>query len=237
MDIANLIKDGEFTMNNIIKSPLPAGQFFNEKTNKKCIYVHHTAGTADPYGVERWWASTPDRVGVSYVIGGKPNLTNKWKDGDIIQCFDDSLWCHHLGLTSAQCAVGNPGAKGNVELNKLSVAIEICNFGYLVKKDNDFVTYTGNIIPPSDVTVYSTPYKGYIYYHRYTDAQLSSLKELLQYLCEKWKIPTDYKGDDMFNVNVRALRGEPGVWTHTSVRADKFDCHPQPELIALLKTL
>jgi len=34
-----------------------------------------------------------------------------------------------------------------------------------------------------------------------------------------------------------ALDGKAGIWTHVSYRYDKSDCHPQPELINMLKTL
>jgi hypothetical protein len=40
-----------------------------------------------------------------------------------------------------------------------------------------------------------------------------------------------------FDVNKEALSGFPGVWTHVNVRNDKFDCSPQPELIAMIKSL
>jgi len=30
---------------------------------------------------------------------------------------------------------------------------------------------------------------------------------------------------------------KPGVWTHVSYRSDKSDCHPDPNLIQMLKTL
>lgn len=44
-------------------------------------------------------------------------------------------------------------------------------------------------------------------------------------------------GQNPFDVNKEALNGLPGIWTHVNVRADKFDCSPQPELIAMLKSL
>ena len=40
-----------------------------------------------------------------------------------------------------------------------------------------------------------------------------------------------------FEINADALNGKPGIWSHTSVRKDKSDVHPQDELIAMLKTL
>ena len=41
----------------------------------------------------------------------------------------------------------------------------------------------------------------------------------------------------MFETNEKALKGYHGVWTHTSYRTDKSDCHPQPELIEMLKNI
>ncbi|WP_157969171.1 hypothetical protein [Chryseobacterium piscium] len=53
---------------------------------------------------------------------------------------------------------------------------------------------------------------------------------------EKHKIPLTYQ-EEMWVVNRKALAGTHGVWLHTSVSRDKSDCHPQPELIAMLKSL
>jgi hypothetical protein len=41
----------------------------------------------------------------------------------------------------------------------------------------------------------------------------------------------------MFEFSSDAIDGKPGVWTHVSFRKDKSDCHPQPELIDMLKTI
>ena len=37
--------------------------------------------------------------------------------------------------------------------------------------------------------------------------------------------------DDAYNAK------QFGLWTHTNVRKDKFDCFPQPELVEMLKNL
>jgi hypothetical protein len=44
-------------------------------------------------------------------------------------------------------------------------------------------------------------------------------------------------GQSPFELNKEALNGLPGIWTHVNVRNDKFDCSPQPELIAMIKSL
>ena len=43
---------------------------------------------------------------------------------------------------------------------------------------------------------------------------------------------------EAFGFNEKAYNAEQfGLWTHTNVRKDKFDCSPQPELVNMLKTL
>ena len=52
-----------------------------------------------------------------------------------------------------------------------------------------------------------------------------------------YNIPLGYRGDKIWDVSEEALKGEVGVWTHVSDRPDKSDCHPQPELLEMLKSL
>ncbi len=89
------------------------------------------------------------------------------------------------------------------------------------------------IVPREEVIEYEMPYRGYVYYHRYTDEQVESLRKLLIYLTEVYDIPKGYN-DDMFEVTSRALEGKPGIFSKASIRKDKFGLHPQPELIAAL---
>jgi hypothetical protein len=53
---------------------------------------------------------------------------------------------------------------------------------------------------------------------------------------KKYEIPLEYN-DDIWDVTKRALSNEKGVFTHNSVRPDKADVFPQPELIEMLKSL
>ena len=75
------------------------------------------------------------------------------------------------------------------------------------------------------------------YYEKYTDAQIKTVGELLLLWRNKYGIPLNYK-DYMFDFSSSASElGTPGVWTHCSFRRDKTDCHPQTELIEMLKAL
>jgi N-acetyl-anhydromuramyl-L-alanine amidase AmpD len=216
-------------------TPMTTSQYVREETQKNTIYVHHTAGNANPYGVLRWWEETPERVGTSFVIGGKPTRSSdEWKDGDLIQGFSTKFWAYHLGLKQENMP---PGSERSKILNSQSIGIEICNWGYLEHRDGKFFTYVNSVIPEEDVIELEEPYRGHLYWHKYTDAQLTTLKRLITYLTIKYDIPQTYKGDRMFELDMRAFEGEPGIWTHTSVRVDKTDCSPQPDLIKVLKEI
>lgn len=217
--------------------PFAPQHFMDETSNKKQIYIHHTASSPNPYGVVKWWETTPERVATSFIIGGSPGSSPTWKNGDIIQVFSSSKWGWHLGVKKEHLAKGGPKAKSNTELNKESIGIEICSWGQLTHTPDGFKNYAGGKVPDWEVCELSQPYRGFKYYQKYTPEQLQNTFDLLKFLCDKWQIPSKFKGLRMFDICPEALQGEPGIWTHTSVRPDKFDCFPQPELISMLSAL
>jgi N-acetyl-anhydromuramyl-L-alanine amidase AmpD len=224
-------------LDRITTVPFGADQYVDVDSPKSMIFIHHTASSANPFGVVDWWKSTAERVATSFIVAGHPGTSTKWKDGDIIQCFSSSKWAYHLGLTQAHLAIGGPKALGSVELNRRSIGIEICNWGQLTKTAKGFVAYSGVAVPDNQVHTFETPFRGYKHYQKYTPAQLDTTFQLLRYLGEKWNIPVAYKGDRIFDLCPECIQGEPGVWTHVSCRPDKFDCFPQPDLITMLKSL
>ena len=221
-------------LDKIIWKPLKPNQYIREVVSKKTIYIHHTAGNANPYGVLRWWNETPDRVGTAFVIGGAPtHPSHDWEDGQLVQCFSSKHWAWHLGLRQSNMP---PGSEGSKLLNSQAIGIEICNWGYLEQRaDGKFYTYVNSVVPEEEVIDLGYEYRGHRYWHRYTDRQIEIVEELILYLAQKYGISTCYKGDQMFELDMRAFEGENGIWTHTSVRADKTDCSPQPHLIEMLK--
>lgn len=220
-------------LDKIVWKPLKKGQYKREAVDKKTIFLHHTAGNANPFGVLKWWNETPQPIATAFVIGGRPtSARHNWKDGELVQCFSSKYWAWHLGLKQSNMP---PGSESSKILNSQAIAIEICNWGYLTERDGKFYSYANVEIPQHEVVTLRDKYRGYRYWHMYTPAQLATVKELLQYLTAEWNIPTCYKGDQMFELDMRAFEGEPGIWTHTSVRADKTDCYPSPQLIKMLK--
>lgn len=223
----------------LVQENLVQGQYYRETTTKKQIYIHHTVSTGNPLSAINWWRQQNNGVSTFVVIAGRPESTNsKYKNGEIYQCFSSKYWAHHLGLKTSQLA---PGGPSNLTINKQSIGIEICNWGPLQKNADGTYSAKGfggkATVPTNQVIEYPNLYQGERYYQKYTPEQIESLRKLLVYLCDLYKIDKKYKGDSMFKVTQAALKGENGIFTHTSVRPDKLDCHPQPELIAMLKNL
>lgn len=225
---------GNNFVNSITQARLPDSQYMNDVVDKDQIFIHHTASSSNPYGVLEYWGGTAERVATAFLVAGNPGSSRKWKDGEILQCFYSRKWGWHLGLKSYHLV---KGGRSSQNLNAKSVGIEICNWGFLSLRDGKYVSYAGAVVPEKDVVKYDTPYRGHKFYQKYTDAQIESTRKLLIYLCDTFDIDPKYKGYEIFDINKRCLMGENGIWTHTSCRPDKSDCHPQHELIQMLESL
>jgi N-acetyl-anhydromuramyl-L-alanine amidase AmpD len=199
--------------------------YYKESSPKKQIYLHHTAGTGKAENVfGNWQLDKIGKIGTCVAIG---------RDGTIAQGFGSEFWAYHLGLTSAPFkANGIPF----INLDKISIGIEIVNWGYLIKKGDKFYSYVNTEVPSDQVCELASPYKGQKYWQNYTDEQIKSVIELLILWKEKYKIDLTYH-EDIWKVTARALKGENGVFTHNSVRVDKCDVYPHPKLIEALKLL
>lgn len=215
---------------NIKKVNFPAGQYMQDEHPKKQIYLHHTAGNADGVQVFKTWESNRERIATCVSISG-PGPTST--DGEIIQGFSSKHWAFHLGLKEStfQCC-GLPYQS----LDRISIGIEICNWGQLTEKDGKFYTYVNREVPRSQVCELEKPFKGFKYFHNYTDAQIASVKQLLLLWHDRYYIPLDYN-PDIWDIAPRALKAASGVFTHNSVRRDKVDVYPHPKLIEMLKSL
>jgi hypothetical protein len=164
---------------------LATDEYFPVDFKKTIIYLHHTCGGNRPDYVVQGWDKdhnsdgSVSRIATSFVIGGKSTRDGdtSW-DGTIIRCFPESQWAWHLGAKDT-----------NITIDKISIGIEICNYGYLNKsKTGQYLTYVNSIVPEDQVVELSKPFRGYKYYHKYTDAQISSVRELLIYLGNKFNI-------------------------------------------------
>lgn len=201
------------------------GQYLESEFPKTNIFLHHTAGTTAS-GAVSWWNQTPDRVGTAYVID---------RDGTIYEVFEPTKWAYHLGIRG-----------DNDHLEKVSINIELVSAGRLYQRpDGKYFFYPlypkispSTLIPPGEVTILKTPFKGHSLYHSYTDAQIKSVCELIPYLMYEYCIPlqSDYKKFMDFNPDIW-LKEKVGIYSHTAVRRDKDDIFPQPNFIKALMDL
>lgn len=233
----------EKTMPNpdIKKLPLAANQYYPAKHTKKYIFLHHTAGGSAASSVAHW-AANPDHIATPYIID---------RDGTIYECYNPEMWAYHLGV------------KGNSAIEKASIGIEICSYGCLAIanqdddkgkfKSGDAVTYAGRkmdvdkvvTIPPFRAEVNPfiknqlvnerVTYTGTLW-EAYTPEQIEALRLLLPYLMGKFAIPLQAEASKFYEYqNPSTL--PPGIYSHTTVRKDKIDIFPQPELVELVANL
>ena len=211
-------------ISKIKQARLKESQFFAELSLKTQIYLHHTAGGGNAEAVSRYWNGNTERIATAFIIGA---------DGLIVQCFSSKHWSWHLGVGQKEFKAQGVPYKN---LNKSSVGIEVCNWGYLKEKNGHFYNYVNARVPDSMVTTLETPYKGYKHWYKYTDAQIESTRQLLVYLCETYDIPKEYRSE-IFGLDIEAFKNTKGIYTHNSVRKDKSDIYPCPRMIEMLKKL
>lgn len=227
----------------IVDHLLSDGEYYHEIFEKDTLYIHHTAGSSRPdFTIDGWEKDRTKsgerlKVATAYVIGGIDRQTRDASyDGVIYRAFDDKFWAHHLGMKTAN----------NQLLNQKSVAIETCNYGPLTKtRDGKYINYVNSEVPADMVIDLGKPFRGFQFYHKYTDKQLVSLKTLMIDIANRHKKIDLKAGIHQFLINTNltfeyndaAAKGTPGVWSHSNVRTDKFDMYPHPQLIELLKTV
>ena len=126
-------------LSKIKQVPLSEGQYVNKETKKVQIVLHHTAGNSSAPGVIKMW-NTDDRgrIATCVVISGK-GLSKDTYDGQIAQAFSSKKWAYHLGIKpDVFRAMGVPYQ----QLDKVTIGIEICNWGPLtLRKNGKFYNY------------------------------------------------------------------------------------------------
>lgn len=213
-------------MNLVKYKNFPENQYFKVEQPKKMVVLHHTVSGEGVNGDINWWMQTPERIATPYIIE---------RDGKITEVFDPKYWGHHLGLRQANLNAVKSTVT-NERLNQLSIAIELDSWGILTKKGDKFYSANGKEVPKENVAVLDKPYRGSLYYEKYTEKQIAALRELLLHLKDRFGIKL-YYFEEMFEVSQKALKGYHGIWSHTSYRSDKSDVFPQKELVEMLKSI
>lgn len=215
---------------NIKQIQFPTSQYIQEEHKKVQVYLHHTAGNRYGERVFQHWATNPERIATCVTITGPGPDTI---DGQIVQGFSSRFWAYHLGLKESTFQkFGLPFRS----LDKISIGIEICNWGQLTWREGKFFTYVNRELPASEVMELERPFRGFRFFHNYSDKQIESTRELLLLWKDRYGINLKYN-PDIWDVTKRALTGENGVFTHNSVRYDKVDIYPHPKMIAMLQSL
>jgi len=222
------------TENGLIvnKHFLPVGEYKQGPTNKEYVFVHHTAGWHNPYKcIDSWGRDSRGAVATEFVLGGQSVKGNDTKyDGEMVQAFPEGSYGWHLGKNGSQ------------HMHTHSVAIEVCNFGYI----KDGKTYAGTRVADNQIVTLSQPFRGYKDWHRYSDKQIESLHKWILWISERDGIDVRKGLPDLIRkIGVSAFEFQEdayygrvkGLWTHTNTRKDKSDMFPQQELIDMLLSL
>lgn len=212
---------------------LPKGEYLNGNYKNDYIILHHTAGGANPRSVVDYWGrDSLGKVATEFVVGGQNCNTGSTKyDGQIVRSFPEGCQGYHIGTS------------GSSYMNTHSVGIEMCNFGYV----NKGKTYTGATVCSDQIVSLSSPFRGYLNWHKYSDEQIKSVRNLLLYIANRDNIDLHeglYKwikkegAINAFEYHIDAYKGNvKGLLTHTNIRKDKFDCSPQPNLVDMIMSL
>lgn len=238
--------DGDFVIHPFY---LSAGQYFSGPYPKDWVFMHHTAGWHSPYDTIRSWGSdNRGEVATEFVIGGQSvKGGDNRSDGILVQSFPAGGYGWHLGT-------------GRSTMHSDSVGIELCNFGQLTMGgyyDRNYkwvsrsagicYTYVGVEVDDSQVVTLAKSFRGFNMWHRYSDKQISILKDLLLYIGNRDGIDMrdglvelikDKGAEYAFDFcDINYVMKRPGLWTHANVISTKVDVFPQVELIDMLMSL
>jgi len=211
---------------------LPRGEYLPGPTQKEWLFIHHTAGWHNPYRtIDHWSSDNRGRIATEFVVGGPSIYNNDSQyDGEIVRCLPDGAYAWHLGRN------------GLHEMHTNSVGIEVCNFGYL----KDGRTYAGSTVHEDQIVELDKKFKGYKFWHKYSDAQIEALRRLILFIADRDNIDVrkglpeliKQKGADAFEWNEDAYYGKiKGLWSHSNTNKGKSDMFPQENLLTMLTEL
>lgn len=193
------------------KLKLPSDQFFPVENIKTGIALHHTVG-GSAESTLNWWKQDGQMVGTAYLIGN---------DGTIYEVFDPKFWAWQFGLKWDR--------EKKIKFEKRFIGIEIASEGGIIKKGDYYYCFdrvtNKTRTDKSKIFDYGKDYRGYRYFDRYETAQIDSVIQLVNYLCDSFEISknipsnyTEYYG--------KKLESFEGIVGHSMVRLDKSDPAP-----------
>jgi N-acetyl-anhydromuramyl-L-alanine amidase AmpD len=184
------------------------------------VCLHHTASGPGTVGDITWWKRDGAPVSTPLVVD---------RNGTAVQIYSTQRWAYHLGLKNV------PKFR---EVEAATIGLEIDSWGSLKLKDGKYISWTGAEVPEEEVCILKQAHRGCLYFHKYTTAQIETVKLLLQHWNLTYGILLDYKDQQLWGLSENAMNARvPGIYSHNSFRADKNDIHPQPEMVEMLKNL
>ena len=213
---------------------LPKGEYVEGPIENDYIFLHHTAGGANPYRcIDHWGRDDRGRIATEFVLGGVNHRNeNDEYNGVMVQAFPEGAQGFHLGKT------------GSGYMNRHSVGLEICSMGHL---DENMKTYVGSVCAESQIIQLDEAFKGKLFWHAYTEEQIKATEKWLRYVGERDGIDIriglkqfiqKYGPTKGFDFIEDAYYGKvKGLLTHTNVRKDKTDCYPDERLIDVILSL
>ena len=210
---------------------LPKKEYLVGPTKKDWVFLHHTSGWNNPYKtIDDWGRDKRGAIATEFVLGGQKitDGDSTW-DGELVQAFPTGGYGWHLGT-------------GNNTMHRNSVGIEVNNFGWI----RDGKTYVNTTALPSQIVTLDKPFRGHKTWHRYSDTQISVLKNWILFIADRDNIDVrkglpeliKTKGVGAFDFfDIDYVTKNPGLWNHTNVRRDKTDMFPQQELIDMLLSI
>lgn len=236
------------------KYHMPKGQYLEGQALKTWAFLHHTAGWHNPkQTIDGWALDARGTVATEFVLGGPSSRDGSTQfDGLMVQAFPKGGYGWHLTI-------------GNTKMHRESIGLEVCNFGPLTKggyfkwdaatkknnwialKAESFYTYVGTEVVPDQVIKLEQKFRGFEYFHKYSDKQVEGMRDFLYYCVEhecvdiRKGLPELIKQIGPFaafdKCDVAMCEQNPGTWCHTNVVRGKIDLFPQPEVVEMLLNL
>jgi len=213
------------TLKGVLCKPKNRTAFYNTPEPpppKQQIVLHFTAGNLS--GGMSTLTTQDRRVSVAFVLA---------RDGTIYQLFPSKYWSGHIGA-----GIGNSGT--NNARDKVTIGIEIINYGYLVEKNGNLETiYSRTRENPNRIDLFcpltqteayqklNTPFRDQKYYASYTPQQYDSLVLLLRFLTKKYNIPRQFLDESKRYLPTQDVLSFKGIVSHVNYRpSGKWDIGP-----------
>ena len=137
------------------------------------IVLHDTADRLRPDDTISWFKDPKSKVSAHFVVARDGSVTQ------MVPC-DRAAW--HAGKSSW---------KGRASCNNFAIGIEIDNPGKLTRVGDHAVAWFGEKFPLTQCVEMTTPAHGRGWWLRYTEAQLETVRELIQALLAAYSTITD----------------------------------------------